>query len=190
MRQLLIVVWAGVVSLTLLAALLRWRYRAAVAVLGMLLILALALAGCGVERGIEASSPVEGALIAQTAHYAGVMVVQARGEITTKATSEQKAQEVVGWWTPGVAWYYRPNVERFIGLVPGECPEAPRCETPDNVTVHELCHSLSPFHDALHWTCSAKYARPTYPRPAAGSVWTGPGFATLGISDLPPGGVQ
>lgn len=132
------------------------------------LALGLALAACAAKSGVEPSSLVESALIAETARYAGVMGVRGRGEITDHANEDQKKHEVVGWWSGGVAWYYRPNVERFIGVVPGDCPEAPRCEVPANVAVHELAHSVHPQHDWRHWCLCARYATPTYP-------WPGPG---------------
>jgi hypothetical protein len=135
----------------------------------------LLLVGCGFRyEPTGASGAVEEALLSYTAKHAGELSLRVRGEITdTIAENQKKAGQVdpTGWYSAGVAWYYRTRVRETVSLEP-----EPGHETADNVAAHEVCRAVSSFHDLIHWQCSAKIAVPTYPRPVAGATLQGACF--------------
>lgn len=145
---------------------------AALALVGALVV------GCSFKyQPTGASSEVEGVLLKETARSAGALSVNVHGEITETISKGQQApgqNDPVGWYQAGVAWYYRPQVARYVSLE----PEAGH-ETARNVAGHEVCHAVSFFHDLKHWECMNGVAAPTYPRPSAGGTWTGAAFASV-----------
>jgi len=118
--------------------------------------------GCGFQYDVlDTQSVVEDKLIAETARFAGMKSVQVIGRITDSLTQAQKLQEPVGFYLSGVAWYYRPAVEKYVSLEPEY-----NHETATNVASHEVCHAVTgPQHDVKHWDCMASIATPTYPHP-------------------------
>jgi hypothetical protein len=121
--------------------------------------------GCGtMKSGLEPTSLVEDALIAETAHFAGVLNVQVRGEITDKRYDTPLGR-AAGWYSGGVAYYDREMVAKYVSIE----PEAGK-ETARNVAAHEVAHAVHYNHDAAHWCLTARIATPTYPPPVAGLV--------------------
>jgi len=106
---------------------------------------------------------VEEALLAETARAAGAIGVSVRGEITDTISPAQLSPEAgspVAWYSGGIAWYYRPQVAKYVSLEPEPGKIIPR-----DIATHEVCHALSRRHDLPHWECMNTYAVPTYPRP-------------------------
>lgn len=122
--------------------------------------------GCGIKgpTTLDAETPVEMALLAETAHFAGVLNVQVRGEITDQRY-DTPAGRAAGWYSGGIAYYDREMVAQYVSLE----PEAGH-ETARNVAAHEVAHALHHNHDAAHWCLTARIATPTYPAPVAGLV--------------------
>lgn len=121
------------------------------------------------------SDPIEEALLSETAWAAGAMGVEVHGEITDTISPAQRVvgqSDPVAWYAAGVAWYYRPQVQRYVSLTP-----EPYKETAKNIAVHEVCHALHRNHDLAHWECMNKWASPTYPYPANGSTASSSCFA-------------
>ena len=144
--------------------------------------LALSLSSCS-ELGfkysaVSASDVVEEMLISETRRIASAASKNVRGEITEKISPSQcpPGQEApVAWYLAGVAWYYRPQVKRFVSIDP-----APYRETATNVSGHEVCHAVTgPQHDLRHWECMNRYAFPTYPRPGVSGVWSGFAYTSI-----------
>lgn len=126
----------------------------------MLIVAAVGMAACGATTPTTApTTPVEDALLAETARLAAVLGVRVRGEITEKRYITPQG-EATGWYSGGVAYYNRAMVAQGVSLEP-----EPYRETATNVAGHEVCHTQSRGHDLLHWGCSARIAAPTYPRP-------------------------
>lgn len=144
-------------------------------------------AACGFRYlPTDASNDVETTLLSETARAAGALSVNVHGEMTNTIAKGQcpPGQEApVGWYQAGVAWYYRPQVARFVSIE----VEAGK-ETARNVAGHEVCHHESSFHDLKHWECMRDVAAPTYPRPGASGVWTGAAFTRLDVAG--PGDVH
>jgi len=130
------------------------------------------LAGCAAAYPTEpdeAFSAVEMALVDHTARFAGQLGVNVRGEITIKMHPGLASLNPTGWYEAGVAYYYRPNVERYVCLVP-----TPGGQTASNVAAHEVAHAIYYPHDISHWCCTKHMgAEPTYPAPVAGAVCEG-----------------
>jgi hypothetical protein len=130
------------------------------------------LTGCAAAYPTEASdgfSPVEMALVDQTARWAGQLGVRVRGEITNRMHPGLASVNPTAWYEAGVAYYYRPNVERLVRLVP-----TPGCETAANVAAHEVAHAIYYAHDISHWCCAIHMgATPTYSPSVAGAVCEG-----------------
>ncbi len=121
-------------------------------------LLALTSAGCGFKWDVVSpTDAVEGELLSETARFAGVLGVNVHGVITDELSKAQKLNEPVGFYDGGVAYYYRPNVEKYVG--PGKVLSA------TDVAAHEVCHANHYLHDHAHWACSASIATPTYPEP-------------------------
>lgn len=134
-------------------------------VIGVLSLIAAAflITSCAHPYPTEASetySAVEMALVDHTARFAGQLGVKARGEITEKMHPGLAKVNPTAWFDGGVAYYYRPNVERYVRLVP-----TPGFETAVNIAAHETCHAKYRHHDLAHWTCNNTLAQATYPRP-------------------------
>jgi hypothetical protein len=119
------------------------------------------------------SSEVESALLSYTDEYAARLGVSVRGEIATNRTGAQEQDDAAGWYSAGIAYYYRPAVDQYVTLVDGDCPAAPRCELASGVAAHEVCHAKELGHDTRHWCCMKKLGvRPTYPPPVTvGGLW-------------------
>lgn len=137
--------------------------------LAALVALLVATIGCVSPYPTEASetfTEVEMALVDHTARFATQLGVKARGEITDKMYPALAEMNPTAWFDGSVAYYYRPNVARYVRLVP-----TPGCETAANVAAHEVAHALYHAHDAQHWCCTQHMgATPTYPAPVAGLV--------------------
>ena len=139
--------------------------------IGLLAIAAMAaaLVGCASPYPTEAAehyTAVEMALVDHTARYAAQLGVQVRGVITSKMYPGFAAAgiDATAWYEGGVAYYYRPNVARWVSLVP-----APGQEAATNIAAHEVAHAIYPWHAADHWCCTQHMgAVPTYPFPVAG----------------------
>ena len=118
------------------------------------------LHGCGRPWDIvDANSPVEEMLLHETDRFASTLHVRVNGEITDTFYGGD-SWVATGWYSRGVAYYYRPEVERNVSIE----PKAGR-ETATNIAAHEVAHAISPFHDCKHWTLCASIATPTYPSP-------------------------
>jgi len=100
------------------------------------------------------------ALVDHTAAAAAQQQVKVRGEITDKMYPGLAKVNPTAWYDAGVAYYYRPNVARYVSLVP-----EPGKETALNIATHEVCHAKHRAHDCAHWLCMDKWATPTYPEP-------------------------
>lgn len=128
--------------------------------------LGLLVAGCGFRYEATAPrDPVEESLLAETARAAGAIQVNVHGEITDTISSAQitpDAPAPVAWYSGGIAWYYRPQVVKYVSL-----GDEPGKVSTRNIATHEVCHALSRRHDLPHWECMNKYAVPTYPRPGS-----------------------
>lgn len=148
-----------------------------------LLVAATLATGCSFRYEPTASSSVvEATLLSETARAAGALGVRVHGEITDTISKAQQVagqEDPTGWYSGGVAWYYRPQVARFVSIEPEGGHETAR-----NVAGHEVCHAISSFHDVTHWECMARVAAPTYPRPGVGAV---PGAACFSFSLDAPG---
>lgn len=108
----------------------------------------------------DSYSAVEMALVDHTARFADQLGVRVKGVITDKMHAGLAQSNPTAWYDAGIAYYYRPNVERYVRLVP-----TPGCETAVNVAAHEVCHAKYRAHDLAHWTCNNTLAQATYPRP-------------------------
>ena len=134
-----------------------------------ILFVVLLTAACSFSyRPSSPSDDVEAMLLSETARFAGMLKVAVHGEMTDSISAAQREGlepkgYPAGWYLAGVAWYYRPQVKRFVTLE----PEAGH-ETATNVAAHEVCHAVSPWHDLQHWRCSRDIAVPTYPMPGVG----------------------
>lgn len=140
--------------------------------LGILALVALAtlMTGCGMASPTAASdfTPVEQALVDDTARWAGQLGVSVRGEITTQRYDTPQGR-AAGWYQGGVAYYDREMVAEYVRLVP-----TPGCETASNVAAHEVAHAIYSAHDISHWCCTVHMgAVPTYPAPVAGAQCEG-----------------
>lgn len=105
-------------------------------------------------------SEVEMALVDFTAKASAQQGVKVRGEITEKMYPALAQSNPTAWYQSGVAYYYRPNVKRYVSLSP-----EPGKETAWAVATHEVCHATHYAHDCAHWVCMVKFATPTYPEP-------------------------
>jgi len=125
------------------------------------------LAGCGFEYNLTgADDDVESALISLTETYSQKLGVNVRGEIVTNLSKAQEAAHPAGFYSRGIAYYYRPAVKNSVTLVDGQCPNAPACELASGVAAHEVCHAKFKFHDQQHWCCMKNLGvRPTFPSP-------------------------
>ena len=127
-------------------------------------VIAVLLGACGFAyEPTSATTAVELMLLSETARHAATLGAKVRGEITETISTGQipcVGPWPTGWYQAGVAWYYRPMVGKYVSIE----PEAGH-ETATNVSAHECCHVVSPFHDVVHWRCSASIATPTYPYP-------------------------
>lgn len=120
-------------------------------------VLLFSLTACGSQWDpVSATGVNELHILAETSRFAGLMGVKVRGEITDTPYL-YGGQVATGWYQGGVAYYYRPHVEKLNnnGFA----------ETTTNVACHEVCHAKNPHHDLAHWECMNKWAVPTYPRP-------------------------
>lgn len=131
-----------------------------------LIAMCVAMVGCGITQPTEAEetfTTVERALVDNTARFAAELRVSVRGEITSKLHPSLVAANVVAaaWYEKGVAYYYRPNIAKYVRLVP-----EPGMETAANIAAHETCHALHRDHDLAHWECNTRLSgAATYPRP-------------------------
>jgi hypothetical protein len=133
--------------------------------------------GCEVVRAPTvptSGTPQEELVLRETARFAGVLAVKARGELTelvyrlpagSFGCPQDRAEGCLasGWWDPPVAYYYRPHVVTWdLALV-------------TDVAAHETCHAIERGHNPLHLACCSKLgARPTYALGADGLVaWEG-----------------
>jgi len=117
----------------------------------------------------ESFTAVEMALVDDTARWAAQLGVSVRGVVTSRMHVRLAYLNPTAWYEAGVAYYYRPNVARYVRLVP-----TPGCETAANVAAHEVAHALFHDHDANHWCCTFHMgAGPTYPAPIAGLTCEG-----------------
>jgi len=163
--------------------------RRRVADIAIITFAALLGGGCGFKYEPTAPSDgVEEMLLSETLRIASAASVKVRGEMTETIASGQvvMGQEApTAWYSAGVAWFYRPQVKRFVSIEP-----EPGHETATNVAGHEVCHAVTgPMHGRRHWQCMSRYAGPTYPEPASG-VWTGAAYARIGGDHGLLGGVQ
>lgn len=142
------------------------------------------LSGCGFRyEPTAASGEVEGACLVETKRASDALSTKVRGEITDKISPAQvpdvnsKVGPPVAWYDSGVAWYYRPQVAKYVSID----PEAGKVTARD-IAGHEVCHNTrvgSLSHDVTHWECMNRVATPTYPRPGAAGTWSGAPFASV-----------
>ena len=127
--------------------------------------LVLLLGACGsFDRGLVGpSGEIEALLLSETERHAATLGVKVRGQIVSVCPYTDGR---LGWLDAGVAYYYRPAVEKQVVVARGDwCPDFPRCEAATNIAAHEVCHTKSLAHDLVHWTCNNTLASATYPRP-------------------------
>jgi len=142
--------------------------------IGLLSIVAAAalLTGCASAYPTEPDeefSAVEMALVDNTARWAAQLGVNVRGEITSRMHPGLTSLNPAGWYEAGVAYYYRPNIERYVQLVP-----TPGGQTASGVAAHEVAHAIYYLHDISHWCCTKHMgAEPTYPAPMTGALCEG-----------------
>jgi len=142
--------------------------------IGLLSIAAAAalLTGCASAYPTEPDeefSAVEMALVDNTARWAAQLGVNVRGEITSRMHPGLTSLNPAGWYEAGVAYYYRPNIERYVQLVP-----TPGGQTASGVAAHEVAHAIYYLHDISHWCCTKHMgAEPTYPAPMTGALCEG-----------------
>ena len=127
-----------------------------------LLPLVLLLTACHPYGVTSPSGEKEALLLSETDRFATLMGVKVRGEISDRQPQSFISAGVTaaGWYEGGVAYYYRPEIERHMSIE----PEAGK-ETCTNVAAHETCHALHRNHDLAHWSCMNQWATPTYPHP-------------------------
>lgn len=113
---------------------------------------ALWMMGCNLESPtnpdvVEAASPKERFVVAETARFAGILGARVRGEITDFLyvvpcpDGTAGVCHAFGWYHSGVAYYYRRDVNTQ--------PDS----TLSDAAAHEVCHSVSPFHDSVMYAC-------------------------------------
>ena len=130
--------------------------------------LALLASGCGGFSWptLAPEADVESVLLAETRRASDALGVKVEGRITDEWSPGQVeaaagGQAALAWYTPGVAWYYRPLVAKHVSIEPEGGKETAR-----NVAAHEVAHAVSIGHGCAHWRCAyAAGATPTYPNP-------------------------
>ena len=109
--------------------------------------LALTLYGCGEAWSPTASStdPREQHVLGETARFAVLLSVHVEGRLTDdvySCTAPNGTPTVAaGWYSRGVAWYYRPYL-LTKDLTYGT-----------ELAAHEVCHALEPVHNERHEAC-------------------------------------
>ena len=136
-------------------------------VIGLAAIVALLLVtiGCGtLNRGlVDPDDEIEALLVSETARHAATLGVRVEGQLVSTCPYTEGR---LGWYEGGIAYYYRPLVEKQVVVARGDrCPDYPRCEAATNIAAHEVCHAKYRAHDLAHWTCNNTLAQATYPRP-------------------------
>lgn len=148
--------------------------------------IALMLTGC-VESWspVEATSVKEMFVVAETSRFAKLHNWNVRGEISAEVYLVQNGQYgcentlgcvAAGWYASGIAFFYQDWVNR----------ESTTDQILTATANHEVCHHDFPQHDSSHWKCMQQFGAATYPQPNAGSVWTGPAFVSIGVTDGHP----
>lgn len=123
-----------------------------------LLAAALLVAACGdpLTATVRSSGTEQEAhVLAETARFAGMLHVQVRGALTeTIGRPTCEGWIPYGWYKDGVAYFYRPAVQRHS------------LDEVSTWAAHEVCHAKTgKEHDLAHWECVASISTPTYPRP-------------------------
>lgn len=120
----------------------------------MTVLMLLVLFGCSPESPTnpDTTNPVtesEYFVLAETARFAGILGANVRGELTdyfypVACADGTKGCHAFGWYHKGVAYFYRPEVNRQSRY------------TLSDAAAHEVCHSVSLFHDAALYACFDK----------------------------------
>ena len=126
--------------------------------------LAWIVTGCGKQYSTAPTSEREDYIVSETARYADKLHVYVVGVVTDERNTYGCDASVdchdFGWYWPGKAFYYRPDVNS----------EKYSMQLLSDVAAHEVCHSQSMLHDVKHWCCIHNLgANATYPAPIQGT---------------------
>lgn len=118
--------------------------------------------GCGhSSTSPEASTPEETWVLSENDKFAAKLGKDIKGILTDheydvpageqNCPSGGAACVASGWYFPGKAFYYRPYINTYS------------FDLLSDIAAHEVCHSVSLGHDALHRNCILSLGRtPTY----------------------------
>lgn len=108
--------------------------------------LALTLNGCEAWSPTASSDdPRERHVLSETSRFARLLDLNVEGRLTDEVyscTADNGTPTIAaGWYSRGVAWYYRPY------LLTKDEPYG------TDLAAHEVCHAVEPSHNARHEAC-------------------------------------